>query len=125
MAINKADGDNVAAAEQNRVELQRALRILRPARDDTPWTPRVLTASGLSGDGLDEIWASVEEHHECLVADGLFVERRRRQQLPARIHRANNSQGQAGTLAGVYGVRQATDLLAKTVHPLHPSASGA
>jgi LAO/AO transport system kinase len=81
VAINKADGDNLAVAEQGRVELQRALRILRPARDDTPWTPRVLTASGLSGEGLDEIWASVEEHRECLAADDLFVDQRRRQQL--------------------------------------------
>jgi LAO/AO transport system kinase len=81
VAINKADGDNQAAAEQYRTELHRALRILRPTRDDSPWTPRVLTASGLSGDGLDEIWATVEEHHERLAAKGLFVERRRQQQL--------------------------------------------
>jgi LAO/AO transport system kinase len=81
VAINKADGDNLAAAEQDRAELQRAMQILRPARGDAPWAPRVLTASGLTGDGLGEIWATIEEHHERLAADGLLAERRRNQQL--------------------------------------------
>ncbi len=79
VAINKADGHNTEAAEQARAELQRALAILRPGSDDG-WTPKVVTSSGHTGAGLDEIWKIIEEHRAIGSADGEF-ERRRQQQL--------------------------------------------
>ncbi len=79
VAINKADGDNTEAAEQARAELQRALAILRPAGSDG-WAPTVVTSSGLTGAGLDEIWRIIEDHRAAGMADG-GLERRRRQQL--------------------------------------------
>jgi len=81
IAINKADGDNRVHAERDRAELERALQILRPARDADGWTPRVVTASGLTGDGLDQIWEIVTEHRQLLEASGRFDDRRRRQGL--------------------------------------------
>jgi LAO/AO transport system kinase len=79
ISINKADGDNLEAAQRARAELERALTILRPRGDDG-WTPRVVTSSGLTGDGLDEIWTIIEEHHAVVSANGA-LERRRQKQL--------------------------------------------
>ncbi len=79
IAVNKADGANIDAAERARSELERALAILRPAADDG-WRPKVVTSSGRTGAGLEEIWRVVEEHRAVMGADG-GLERRRRQQL--------------------------------------------
>ncbi len=79
ISINKADGENLEAAEHARADLERALNILRPRGDDG-WTPRVVTSSGLTGDGLDEIWTIIEEHHAVVSANGA-LERRRQKQL--------------------------------------------
>jgi len=79
IAINKADGANTEAAERARAELERALAILRPAGDDG-WRPKVVTSSGSTGAGLDEIWRLIEEHRAVMDADG-GLERRRRKQL--------------------------------------------
>jgi LAO/AO transport system kinase len=80
IAINKADGENLQAAELARAEFERALAILRPA-DDGGWTPRVVTSSGQTGAGLDEIWTIISEHHELLTRNGELDKRRRRQLL--------------------------------------------
>jgi len=80
IAINKADGENLHAAEVARAEFERALAILRPTEEDG-WTPRVVTSSGQTGAGLDEIWAIINEHRELLSANGELEQRRRRQLL--------------------------------------------
>jgi LAO/AO transport system kinase len=79
IAINKADGENLQAAELARVELERALGILRPADEDC-WTPRVVTSSGQTGAGLDEIWEIIGKHHRLLSGNS-ELEKRRKQQL--------------------------------------------
>jgi LAO/AO transport system kinase len=80
IAVNKADGDNLQAAELTRTEFERALEILRPAGEDG-WKLRVVTSSGQSGAGLDEIWQIICEHRELLTGNGELDKRRRRQLL--------------------------------------------
>lgn len=80
IAINKADGDNLAAARRARAEFEGALHILRPATDDQ-WIPRVVTSSALTGDGLDTIHEIIVEHREKLEASGALERRRAAQQL--------------------------------------------
>jgi len=80
ISINKADGENVEAAERARAQFERALSILRPEGEDG-WKPRVVTSSGHTGAGLDQIWTIVGEHHEQLTASGELERRRRRQLL--------------------------------------------
>ena len=80
VSINKADGDRLQGAEHARAELERALEILRPKGEDG-WTPKVVTSSGLTGDGLDTIWQIIEEHHALLSANGALERRRQRQLL--------------------------------------------
>jgi LAO/AO transport system kinase len=78
IAINKADGENVQAAELARAEFERALGILR-AEDD--WKPRVVTSSGQTGSGLDEIWKLIGDHHDLLTGNGELERLRQRQLL--------------------------------------------
>jgi LAO/AO transport system kinase len=78
IAINKADGDNIPAAELARAEFERALGILR---SEGEWQPKVVTSSGRTGSGLDEIWAILREHHDLMSANGELDRRRRRQLL--------------------------------------------
>lgn len=77
VAINKADGENVAAAERAVSETNNALHFLSapPSR----WTPRALACSALSGRGIAEIWNAVLEHAKLTSANGWFHENRREQ----------------------------------------------
>ncbi|GAB3206721.1 methylmalonyl Co-A mutase-associated GTPase MeaB [Marinactinospora thermotolerans] len=79
VAVNKADGPYAADARKAARELARALRLLRPVSPS--WTPRVLTCSGLTGDGLDEVWEAVLAHRAALEGTGELAERRSRQQV--------------------------------------------
>jgi LAO/AO transport system kinase len=80
IAVNKADGDNVTAAEHARSELERAIELLRPPDDDGR-RPQVVTTSGRTGAGLDELWAIIEAHRAGLEASGVLERRRQRQLL--------------------------------------------
>lgn len=79
LAINKADGDNLRAAQRARAEYEMALHFF-PAGEDG-WTPRVLTCSSTTRDGIGALWATVHDHQATLKANGYFEERRRRQAL--------------------------------------------
>jgi LAO/AO transport system kinase len=76
IAVNKADGEGVREAQVAARELSGVMRML--AREGA-WVPPVMTVSGLSGDGVGEVWKAVLEHREFLGTDGLFA--RRQQQL--------------------------------------------
>lgn len=79
IAVNKADGDNARAARTAARDYSAALRLTQPA--SASWTPQVVTCSGLTDEGLPELWARIEEHREALTASGEWDERRRGQQL--------------------------------------------
>ena len=79
MAINKADGDNRAAAERARVEYAGALHLF-PAPADG-WTPRVLTCSALTGEGIAAVWDLILEHRRQMEVSGHLAARRSRQAL--------------------------------------------
>lgn len=73
LVINKADADPTKA-ERSARDYRNALHILTPAHRD--WTPPVLTASGLTGAGLDTIWSQVQRHREVMIANGARAARR-------------------------------------------------
>ena len=75
--IHKADGDNHQAAETARQEFAAALRILRDGGGGVS-QPAALSASSLTGDGIWDVWESVQEHLDQLGDKGL-AERRRQQ----------------------------------------------
>jgi LAO/AO transport system kinase len=79
LAVNKADGDNVARAQAAAAEYRAALHILTPRSPH--WTPSVLTCSALTGDGIPELWEKILEHRERLTVASEFSARRREQQV--------------------------------------------
>ncbi len=79
VAVNKADGDNVARAKVAAAEYRAALNILSP--QSATWSPPVITYSALTGDGLPELWAKVIEHKNKMTASGELAARRRVQQV--------------------------------------------
>ena len=86
--INKADGDNIAAATAARAQFERALRFVAPATSG--WRTRALTASGLTGAGINEIWTVVSEFTGQTKSSSVFEQRRidqRRQWLHSALER--------------------------------------
>ncbi len=79
IAVNKADGDNVARAKGAAAEYRAALHILTPRSPN--WTPPVITYSALTGNGIAELWAQAIAHRDKLTATGELAARRREQQV--------------------------------------------
>jgi LAO/AO transport system kinase len=71
VAINKADGANVRAAERARSEAQNALHYL-PA-SQSGWTPQALTCSAQTGKGIADLWACVTQYTALTKANGWFA----------------------------------------------------
>jgi LAO/AO transport system kinase len=80
IAVNKADGPGEVDARRAARELAGAIRMLRGHTKDG-WDVPVLTCAGLTGDGLDAVWAKLVEHQERMRASGELAERRRTQQV--------------------------------------------
>jgi LAO/AO transport system kinase len=79
IAVNKADGDNVARAKVAAAEYRAALHILTPRSAN--WSPPVVTYSALTGEGVAALWAHVLDHREKLTAAGELASRRAEQQV--------------------------------------------
>src|ERR1700710_1682763 len=79
IAVNKADGPGADDARRAARDLAQAIRLLRGRGND--WDVPVLTCAGLTGEGLDEIWATLVEHQDRMKETGAFDERRRAQQV--------------------------------------------
>ena len=72
IAVNKADGDREQEARSAARELAGALRLVRGKGE---WAPPVVTCSGLTDVGVEELWERVLAHREHLGADGLATKR--------------------------------------------------
>jgi LAO/AO transport system kinase len=78
IAVNKSDGDSASRARTALGDLKAALRYL--PRKRASWAPRALAISGLTGAGLEELWAVVEEHRAALASTGELTTLRSEQQ---------------------------------------------
>jgi LAO/AO transport system kinase len=77
VAINKADGENITAADRTRSEAQNALHYF--PRSPSGWTPRAVTCSAQTGKGIGELWNCVLEYVELTKENGWFALTRRNQ----------------------------------------------
>ncbi|MCQ8780851.1 methylmalonyl Co-A mutase-associated GTPase MeaB [Mangrovibrevibacter kandeliae] len=77
VAVNKADGENVARAGTAAAELAGAFRILGGESARVP----VRCVSGLTGTGLPELWREIEEQRDARTEGGAFEARRRAQDV--------------------------------------------
>ncbi|MFO1162110.1 MAG: methylmalonyl Co-A mutase-associated GTPase MeaB [Reyranellaceae bacterium] len=79
IVVNKADGDLKTTAQRSASDYQHALRMLRSPT--AGWTPEVTTCSALAGDGVAEIWQTIERFRTAVGEKG--VARRRAEQARA------------------------------------------
>jgi LAO/AO transport system kinase len=79
VAVNKADGEHEQEARRAARELAGALRLIGPPADG--WVTPVVTCSALTGAGLAEVWALLEQHEHALRESGELDRRRRDQQV--------------------------------------------
>jgi len=77
LAVNKADGNNRLRAAAARQEYEVAMHYLPPRSSN--WQVPVLAVSGLTGDGLEDLWRQIERHREVLGASSELETRRRGQ----------------------------------------------
>lgn len=79
VVVNKADGENVRAAERARADAEIALHFLLPPASG--WVPRALACSAHTGLGVQEIWSAILEHHAIADKSGSLEQLRREQNL--------------------------------------------
>jgi LAO/AO transport system kinase len=77
IVINKADGNNIAKAQQAQAQYQSALRLF-PA-PESGWVPHALLCSALEQTGLDDILRDIEKFVTMTKANGYFDHHRREQ----------------------------------------------
>jgi LAO/AO transport system kinase len=76
IVINKSDTDP-QATQRAQSHFESVLPLLQ--RRSPGWTPRVLVASALQRQGIDEFWSQVGQFRESMQASGEFEARRRAQ----------------------------------------------
>lgn len=79
VVVNKADEDNMDRARLAVAEYSAALRIAR--RSSEGWHPRALRISARTGDGIQELWALIQEHRRLLLQDHVLQDKRQRQRV--------------------------------------------
>jgi LAO/AO transport system kinase len=79
VVINKADGENLLAAQHARSEYEMALHLMKyPAPE---WTPPVLTCSALTREGIEDVWSTIERFRDSMTDNGWLEKKRREQAL--------------------------------------------
>jgi LAO/AO transport system kinase len=79
VAVNKADGANAARARAAASEYRAALHVL--GGREPHWAVPVLTYSGLTGEGVEDVWDQVRLHRARAELAGAFNEKRSAQQV--------------------------------------------
>ncbi|WP_417433052.1 methylmalonyl Co-A mutase-associated GTPase MeaB [Kiloniella sp.] len=77
VVVNKADGDLAPAANRAAAEYHAALGLMRPSSPN--WKPRVKKCSALHDEGIDEIWAGIEEFRTKLWESNEIPDKRVKQ----------------------------------------------
>lgn len=76
VAVNKADAlEGQSHAADARVAARELAGALRLVRGHDEWAPPVVTCSGLTGEGVDDVWERVGSHRAHLGPDGLARKR--------------------------------------------------
>ena len=75
---NKADLD-AAAAERACLQMRSALALLHASSPH--WRPPVMPTSALHGQGIDNVWQTLQDYRAVLTASGEFAAKRQRQAL--------------------------------------------
>merc|ERR1719495_1005968 len=79
IVVTKFDGDLMPAARRVAYEYMSALKYLRPTSKH--WKSKVQLCSALTGDGVDEVWSTMEKFKEVMDDCGEMETRRKEQHL--------------------------------------------
>ena len=79
VVINKADGEQLSAARRAAAEYARALHLFQTS--PSQWTPRVCTASALTGAGIPQVYDFIDQYKRLTQANGYWVKNRLSQQI--------------------------------------------
>ncbi|HEX2922361.1 MAG TPA: methylmalonyl Co-A mutase-associated GTPase MeaB [Bacteroidales bacterium] len=79
IAITKADGQNIANAENARILYQNAINLFPPA--PSGWRPKVVACSARKNKGISELWDIIDEYFTYTKGTGYFDELRKQQQI--------------------------------------------
>lgn len=77
LVVTKTDQADPVAVRHARADYRSAVGLLPPA--PSGWRPPVLTASAVTGDGLDAVWEAVTAYRAAQQAGGFWAARRREQ----------------------------------------------
>ncbi|MGR8950644.1 MAG: methylmalonyl Co-A mutase-associated GTPase MeaB [Gammaproteobacteria bacterium] len=77
IVVNKADGALKGTAMSSAADYRSALGFLPARRDD--WQARVATCSALTGEGVDEVWQTIQEFRDTLQQSGALQKHREQQ----------------------------------------------
>ncbi|MFN3951109.1 MAG: methylmalonyl Co-A mutase-associated GTPase MeaB [Thermaurantimonas sp.] len=78
VVINKADGDHLTDARRAAAEYARALHLLQAG--PSQWSPRVCTASALTGAGIPQVYDITDQYKRLTQANGYWSKNRLSQQ---------------------------------------------
>jgi len=76
LVINKADGESMNLARQTQQHYQNAFHLLK---DNSFWTPRVMSCSALEQKNIDTIWEMILEFQKVAQESGIFKQHRHQQ----------------------------------------------
>jgi len=77
IVINKADGDNLKAAQAARLDFKRALHLYPPKASD--WQPKVSLCSAIEETGITAIWEMILEYKSIVDKNEYFEVNRHNQ----------------------------------------------
>ncbi len=77
IVVNKADGENLKAARDAKLEFNRALHLYPPK--ESSWQPRVSLCSALKNTGITEVWEMIERYRELTKKNNYFETNRHEQ----------------------------------------------
>ena len=83
IAVNKADGDRIKAAELAKRQYRNALHLLPPKENG--WIPPVVSCSALNNLGIDEIWKMIIDFRKQMI-ENQFLQKKRQKQAIQWFH---------------------------------------
>ena len=79
LAINKADGDNIANANNAALSYKRSLHLFPAMKNG--WIPKVSVCSAIEDTGVNEIWDTITTHESQMLANGWKNRNREHQEI--------------------------------------------
>lgn len=77
IVINKADGDNMKAAQLAKAQFQKALHLFPPK--ESAFDVKVMLCSSVENKGIEEVWQIIEQYFKG-AAESAYVEQKRAEQ---------------------------------------------